>query len=76
MILLLSVIVLTVSLAILFDWYGAAVSVCFAAAAVLYGLRAVKYEKKYAIKTFQEILALLEQKIPIIWLDKEKNSGN
>lgn len=60
-ILLLAVILSTVPLAMLFGWYGIAISVFLAIATLFYGLRVARYEKKYDIETFKDILVLWEQ---------------
>lgn len=60
-ILLLIVIVLIIPLAVLFHWYGIAVSVFLAIVTLFYALRVAKYEQKYNIQTFKGILALLEK---------------
>ncbi len=60
-ILLLVVIFSTVPLAMLFGWYGIAISVFLAIATLFYGLRVARYEKKYNIETFKDILVLWEQ---------------
>ena len=61
MILLSAVIILPIPLAILLGWYGIALSVFFSAITLFYALRVARYEKKYDIKTFKEILAFREQ---------------
>ena len=60
-ILLLAAILSTVPLAMLFGWYGIAISVFLAIATLFYGLRVARYEKKYDIETFKDILVLWEQ---------------
>lgn len=60
-ILLLTVILSTIPLTMLFGWYGIAISVFLAVATLFYGLRVARYEKKYNIETFKDILALWEQ---------------
>lgn len=60
-ILLLAVILSTVPLAMLFGWNGIAISVFLAITTLFYGLRVARYERKYDIKTFKDILALWEQ---------------
>ena len=60
-ILLLVAILSTVPLAMMFGWYGIAISVFFAIILLFYGLRVARYERKYNIGTFKDILALWEQ---------------
>ena len=60
--LLMAVIILTVPLSLLMGWYGIAVCALLAMITLFYALRAARYEKKYDIGTFKEILNLWQQK--------------
>ena len=60
-ILLLAVILSTVPLAMLFGWYGIVISALLAITTLFYGLRIARYERRYNIGTFKDILTLLEQ---------------
>lgn len=55
-ILLLIVIVLTIPLAVLFHWYGMAVSVFLVIVTLFYALRVAKYEQKYNIQHLKRYL--------------------